>query len=40
MKRLAILKQKEDDLEKHKEFNIFLESVVNDKSGNNEAFEY
>jgi hypothetical protein len=34
-----ILRQKENDLERHRIFTTFLESVVNDKSGNNEAFD-
>jgi hypothetical protein len=34
-----ILKDKAHDLERHKIFSKFLEDVVNDTSGNNEAFE-
>jgi hypothetical protein len=34
-----VLKDKAHDLERHKIFSKFLEDVVNDTSGNNEAFE-
>ena len=33
------LKEKSDDLEKHKDFNRFLEKVVNEKDGENKEFE-
>ena len=32
------LKDKEDDLKRHEIFSSFLQSVVNDKSGDNEGF--
>lgn len=33
-----ILKEKQEDLDRHKKFSEFLESVVNDKSGDKEGF--
>ena len=32
------LKDKQEDLDRHKIFSTFLQSVVNDKSGDNEGF--
>lgn len=32
------LKEKQEDLDRHKIFSTFLQSVVNDKSGDNEGF--
>ena len=34
-----ILKEKEEDLDRHKIFSTFLESVVQDKSGDKEGFK-
>ena len=33
------MKEKKEELLKHKKFNEFLESVVNDKNGDNKEFE-